>query len=428
MAKKFVIIGNSAAAVGAVESLRAIDSDAESWEIVLISDEPHHTYGRPLISYLLFGKTDEERMKFRPDDFYSANKITTMLGCTVTKIDASAKTVSWSKDSYSGELKYDKLLAAIGSVPFIPPMDGIDTVPLKTPFMKLDDAKLLQERVDADTRVFIVGAGLIGLKCAEGISKLTKHITVCDLASRILPSILEAEPAEIMRNWIEGNGVRFMLGDTVSEFKGKTAVMKSGERVEFDVLVLAVGVRPNVALIKDAGGEVNRGIVTDQFCRTSLKDVYAAGDCSESYDITSGQTKILALLPNAYAQGYVVGRHVAGLEDKPYDSAIPLNAIGFWGKHILSAGSYVGEKYEVFGKDGSYRLICREDGLLKGFILIGGNDVHDHSAFDRAGIYTNLIKDRIPLDTLNFEEIKDRASLKGFTAEARKRKLGGVER
>ncbi|MDR3148954.1 MAG: FAD-dependent oxidoreductase [Oscillospiraceae bacterium] len=425
MAKKFVIIGNSAAAVGAVEGLRAVDKD---WEIVIISDEPYHTYGRPLISYLLFGKTDEERIKFRPDEFYSANGVTAMLGCTVTQIDAAAKTVSWSKDDYTGSLQYDKLLVSTGSVPFVPPMNGLETVPLKTPFMKLDDAKFLQEHVKADTRVFIIGAGLIGLKCAEGISKLTKNITVCDLAPRILPSILEDELAKIMQNWIEQNGVKFMLGDTADKFDGNKAVMKSGAVVEFDVLVLAVGVRPNVALIKDAGGDVNKGIVTDQFCRTSLKDVYAAGDCTESFDITSEQAKILALLPNAYAQGYAAGRNAAGLEDKPYDSAMPMNAIGFWGKHILSAGSYIGEKHEVFGDDGSYRLICRDAGLLKGFILIGGNDIHDHSVLDRAGIYTNLIKDKTPLDTVDFESIKDRASLKGFAADARKKKLAGVER
>ncbi|MDR2531184.1 MAG: FAD-dependent oxidoreductase, partial [Oscillospiraceae bacterium] len=386
MPKKLVIIGNSAAAVGAIEAVRAIDRD---WEIVVISDEPYHTYSRPLISYLLFGKTDEQRMKFRPDDFYDRNGVATMLGVKVTAIDAKSKTVKWNKDGVEGELGYDKLLVATGSTPFVPPMNGLETVERKTTFMSLDDAKYLESNVTADTRVFIVGAGLIGLKCAEGLSKLTSHITVCDLAPQILPSILEPDPAALMQSWIESNGVEFCLGDTADRFEGNRATLKSGKVVEFDVLVLAVGVRPNTALVKDAGGEVNRGIVTDEYCRTSLADVYAAGDCSESLNICTDQRQVLALLPNAYAQGYAVGRHVAGLDDKPYDDAIAMNAIGFWGKHILSAGAYVGERYEVVG-EGNYRLICRDGNRLMGFILIG--DV------DGAGIYTTMIRERTPLD------------------------------
>ncbi|MDR2606449.1 MAG: FAD-dependent oxidoreductase [Oscillospiraceae bacterium] len=417
MSKKFVIIGNSAAAVGAIEGLRAIDQD---WEIVLISDEPHHTYSRPLISYLLYGKTDEERMKFRGNDFYDKNKVTAMLGVSVTAIDPKTKKVSWTKDSVFGELNYDKLLVAAGSTPFVPPMNGLDTVPRKTAFMKLDDAKYLERNINPETRVFIIGAGLIGLKCAEGVSKLTKNITVCDLASQILPSILEAGPAALMQAWIEQHGVKFYLGDTADRFDGNKAVLKSGTVVEFDILVLAVGVRPNTALVKDAGGEVNRGIKTDEFCRTTLPDIYAAGDCSESYDISSGQTKVLALLPNAYAQGYTVGRSVAGLSDKPYNDAIPMNAIGFWGKHILSAGSYVGERYEVYDDNGNYRLICSDGEYLKGFILIGG--------VERAGIYTNLIKDKTPLDSINFDLIKDKPGLLAFNRADRIKKLAGVER
>jgi len=426
MAKRFVIIGNSAAAVGAIEGLRAIDQD---WEIVLISDEAHHTYSRPLISYLLYGKTDEERMKFRPNDFYEKNKVTAMLGVTVTSIDSKSKKVAWTKDGLNGELKYDKLLVATGSTPFVPPMEGLDTVQSKTPFMKLDDAKYLEANIKADTRVFIIGAGLIGLKCAEGVSGYIKrkfgelkenNVTVCDLAPQILPSILEPGPAALMQEWIESHGVKFYLGDTADHFDGNKAFLKSGTEVEFDILVLAVGVRPNVSLVKDAGGEVNRGIKTDEFCRTTLSDVYAAGDCSESFDISSEQTKVLALLPNAYAQGYTVGRNVAGLSDKPYDNAIPMNAIGFWGKHILSAGSYIGDRYEVYDGKGNYRLICSDNDYLKGFILIG--DV------ERAGIYTNLIKDKIPLNSLNFDVIKDKPGLLAFNKSDRIKKLAGVER
>jgi NAD(P)H-nitrite reductase large subunit len=416
MRKKVVIIGNSAAAVGVIEGLRELDRDDE---IVVISDEAYHTYSRPLISYLLLGKTDEQRMMYRGADFYTKNNVTTMLGVTATAIDSGNKKVSWKADDGTcGEVEYDALVVATGSRPFVPPMAGLETVPKQTPFTTLDHARYLQENVSSDTRVFIVGAGLIGLKCAEGLSALTEHITVCDLAPQILPSILEPSSAALMQKWIEARGITLMLGDTADRFEGCTAYMKSGAVVDFDVLVLAVGVRPNTSLVKDAGGEVNRGIVTDEFCRTTLEDVYAAGDCSESYDISAEQAKVLAILPNAYAQGRVIGRHIGGL-DAPYDDAIPMNAIGFWGKHILSAGSYIGDRYET--SDGeNYRLICTDGGYLKGFILIG--DV------ERAGIYTNMIKDKTPLDSVDFDKIKDKPGLIAFSRSDRKKKLAGVER
>ena len=116
----------------------------------------------------------------------------------------------------------------------------------------------------------------------------------------------------------------------MQEFKGNTAVLSSGKEIGFDVLVAAVGVRPNVELAQKAGIEARRGIVTDERCRTSLPDIYAAGDCTESYDITTGESRPLALLPNAYMQGECAGINMAG-GSKEYDKAIPMNAIGFFG-------------------------------------------------------------------------------------------------
>lgn len=112
--------------------------------------------------------------------------------------------------------------------------------------------------------MLVIGAGLIGLKCVEGILKRVGSVTVVDLADRILPSILDAEGASIIQKQLEAEGVRFILNDCVSRFEGKMAVLKnSGLQIAFDILVIAVGVRPNTELVKEAGGEVNRGIVVD---------------------------------------------------------------------------------------------------------------------------------------------------------------------
>ena len=143
----YVIIGNSAAAVGCVEGIRQVD---QKGKITIISDEPYHTYSRPLISYLLCGKTTEELMRYRPDDFYQTNKVETILGQKVTKIDPDAKQVLLE----SGKtVSYDKLLCATGSSPFVPPMKGLETVEQKFTFMTLDAATALQKAITPASNV-----------------------------------------------------------------------------------------------------------------------------------------------------------------------------------------------------------------------------------------------------------------------------------
>ena len=408
---KYVIIGNSAGAIGCVEGIRSIDKEGE---IKLISNELHHTYSRPLISYLIYGKTDEQRMKYRPDSFYADNKVTTMLGKTVVSIDNNSKTVTLDD---STKVKYDKLLVATGSSPFVPPMTGLEKVEKKFTFMTLDDAKALEEELSKDKNVLVVGAGLIGLKCVEGICDKVNNITVVDLADRILPSILDEEGSSMVQKHIEKSGVEFILGDSVAEFTSDTATLKSGKSLSFDIVVLAVGVRPNISLIKDIGGKVNRGIATNDKCETSIDSIYSAGDCTESFDITTDSDRVLALLPNAYMQGECAGINMAGGE-KLYDKAIPMNAIGFFGMHIITAGTYTGDVYTDKNEE-SYKKLFTKDNRLMGYIVIG--------KVERAGIYTSLIREKTPLDTIDFELIKEKPQLMAFSMKKRAHKLSGAK-
>lgn len=407
----YVIIGNSTAAVGCIEGIRQVD---ETGPITVVSREKYYTYSRPLISYLLSGKTDEERMKYRPDDFYREMGCSLLAGKTAVKIQPSEKKVLLE----DGEaLHYDRLLVATGSDAFIPPVKGLETVEKWFTFMSLDDAKAIKKAVSGSTRVLIMGAGLIGLKCAEGLAKAAGSITVIDLADRILPSILDGESSAIVRRHLEKHGMEFVLSDSVEAFEKNTAFLKSGMRIEFDVLIVAVGVRPNTKLVREAGGEVNRGIVTDRYCRTSLPDIYAAGDCTESYDITSGENRVLALLPNAYMQGECAGINMAGGE-KPFDRAIPMNSIGFFGLHMITAGSYTGTEHVSRSiEKNSYKKLITGDGFLKGYILVG--DVA------RSGIYTGLIREQTPLDSIDFELIKEKPQLLAFSRVDREKMLGG---
>lgn len=409
---KYVIIGNSAAAVGCVEGIRSVD---KSGEIVIISDEKYHTYSRPLISYLLLGETTEAKMKYRDPDFYKKNNVTAMLGEKVTEIDAKAKTVKTDKGN---EIAYDKLMYAAGSSPFVPPMKGLEKVKKQFTFMTLDSAKALKSALNKNSRVLIVGAGLIGLKCAEGIRNMCGSITVVDLAPRVLSSILDDGGSDMVKAHLEKEGLKFYLNDCVEEFTENTAILKSGAQIGFDVLVLAVGVRPNTALIEQAGGKVERGVTIDKKMKTTLDDVYAAGDCTVSHDVSSGTDRILALLPNAYMQGETAGINMAGGKCS-FEKALPLNAIGFFGLHMVTAGSYIGTPHVKKGVN-SYKILFTDKDKLKGFIMIGD--------IDKAGIYTSLIREKTPLKSIDFDLIFERPSLMAFESDARAEMLSGAKK
>lgn len=407
---KYVIIGNSAAAVGAVEAIRKNDKKGR---LVIISNESHHTYSRPLISYLLMGRTDEEKMKYRDNNFYNEKGCELMLGKTVTRIDPEQKRVLLDDGGYES---YDKLLAATGSSPVVPPIKGLDSVRNKFTFTTLNDARQLELVLKENSRVLIAGAGLIGLKCAEGISRKNVRTACVDLSSRVLSSILDDESSEIIRDHLIKNNIELFLGRQIIEFKDNTAFLNDDTQIPFDVLVLAVGVRPNISLIKDIGGKTNRGILIDERCRTSVPNIYAAGDCCESMDASSGETKMMALLPNAYMQGECAGMNMSGV-DFVFDKAIPMNAIGLFGKHIITAGTYTGHVY-FEADENNYKKLYYSNNRLNGYIMLGN--------IEKAGIYTTLVREKTPLDTLDFELICKMPGLMAFSKEERAEKLGGV--
>lgn len=408
--KQYLIIGNGVAATSCIEGIRSVDKEGK---ITVVSEEKYPVYCRPLISYYLENKTDVKRMNYRNDDFYEKTDCDVIYGKKVVSIDNSSKQAELDDGK---KIPFTSVCVATGSSPFIPDFDGLDSVKNKFGFMTLDDTFALEKAVNKDSKVLIIGAGLIGLKCAEGLRDRVASITVCDLADRVLSSILDGECAKIIQNHLEANGIKFMLGDTAVSFKENSAKMKSGETVDFDVLVLAVGVKANTSLVKDLGGEVNRGIIVNEKMETSLADIYSAGDCTEGEDISFGQKRVLALMPNANLQGRVAGVNMAGGNDV-FDKAIPMNSIGFFGLHAMTAGTYDGEMYEEKG-DSSIKRLFVKDGVLKGFILIGLNE--------RAGIYTSLIREKTPLDSIDFETMKKVATTAGFSSENRRKMFGSV--
>jgi NAD(P)H-nitrite reductase large subunit len=407
--KSYIIIGNGIAAAGCIEGIRSVDN---SGKITVISEENHPVYCRPLISYYLENKTDLKKINYRDDDFYDKMNCKVLYKKRAVKIDTKTKNVILDDEK---KLAYSSVCIATGSSPFVPPFEGLETVTHKHSFMTLDDTLALEKDLTKNSKVLIVGAGLIGLKCAEGILNRVKSVTVCDLADRVLSSILDTQCAQLMQTHLENHGIRFLLKDSAVRFEKNKAIMKSGTTVDFDVLVLAVGVRANTLLAKDAGAQVNRGIIVNTKLETTVPDIYACGDCTEGYDVSLGQNRVLAILPNAYMQGRTAGINMAK-GNAVFDNAIPMNSIGFFDLHAMTAGTYDGEMYEEKTEKSIKRLFTKND-YLTGFILIGCNE--------KAGIYTSLIREKIPLSSLNFELMKHGATTAAFPSTIRNKKFGG---
>lgn len=407
---EYLIIGNGTAAAGCIEGIRSIDKESG---ITVISAEKHHVYSRPLISYYLEGRTDTKKMLYRPEDFYEKNNVKLIYG-RAKKLDHKKLTAQLSDGM---KIKYDKVCLCTGSSPFVPKFEGLETVEKQFTFMTLDDSLALEKVLDPKSRVLIVGAGLIGLKCAEGIRERVGSVTVCDLADRVLSSILDSECAAVMQSHLESHGISFMLGDTAVKFSKNTAHMKSGAQVDFDILVLAVGVRAETSLAAQAGCEVNRGIIINERMQTSAQNIYAAGDCSEGLDSSSGERRVLAILPNAYMQGRCAGVNIAG-GDSTLTDMIPMNSIGFFGLHCATAGVYPADSTVYEDKTDGIRRLYVKDGRLTGFIVIG--DVN------RVGIYTSLVRNKTQLNEEIFDKLKTFPTLAVFSAETRRKKLGGV--
>ena len=410
---KYVIIGNGPAAISCIEGIRSTDQDGG---ITVISKENHPAYFRPLISYYLEGKSKAENIGCRDNDFYEKNSCEIVYG-TVTAIEKESSAVILSDGQ---KIAYDRLCICSGSSSFVPPMKGLETVDNKYTFLTIDDSYAIEKAITKDSRVLIIGAGLIGLKCAEGLRDRVQSVTVCDLAPRVLSSILDDECAAVVQKHLEECGIIFSLGNTADHFDGNTAYMKDGSVIDFDVLVLALGVRPNIGFFKEAGGECNRAILVENTMQTSIENIYAAGDCVEQYDITFGDKRIMALLPNANLGGYTAGVNMAG-GDVSFDNALPMNSIGFWGLHMMTAGTYANDgsakMIEEKSENGIKRFFIKDNKLI-GFIIIG--------EVKSAGIYTNLIRSQTDLSEIDVDALIKNPNMIPFGEIYRRKTLGGV--
>jgi NAD(P)H-nitrite reductase large subunit len=404
-----VIVGNSAAAVGAIEAIRQHDPGSS---ITIVADEPQHVYSRPLISYLLGGAVDEACMYYRPPDFYDRHKVKTMLGVEVVQVDPEAQCVSLAD---GGRLSYDRLLIATGGRPFVPPLPGVDLEGVFT-FTRWEDAQRIERYIERHSveSALVVGGGLIGLKATEALMARSIQVTVVELAEHILSISFDRTASKLVESILRRAGAEIQAGTEVGEIASRNgrvdhAVLRDGERVDCDLVVFAIGVRPNTSLIpKESGIHVNWGIVVDRQMRTSVPHVYAAGDCAEAHDLLLGARRPIAIWPLAYRPGQVVGSNMAGME-KEYAGGFPMNSVEVCGVPTISVGLTDPRedkaRYEIM-EDYDSEVPTYKKLVLKGKQLVGAICVGN---IDRAGIYTGLIREGVDITPF-----KDRLMSGGF--------------
>ncbi|MGI6285671.1 FAD-dependent oxidoreductase [Neomoorella humiferrea] len=376
----YVIIGNSIAAVNAVAGIREYDREGS---ITIVSAENYYAYGRPLISYWLEKRVQDQDMPYRPQEFYEKNCVRVILGRRAVKLDPEACQVHLDNGE---KLPYDRLLLATGGRPFVPPIDGLTSADYFT-FINYDDVRRLEAFAIPGREAVILGAGPTGLKAMESLVRRGVKVTLVELADRIWAPALDEEAASMIATFLQDKGVNLYLNDTLTRVDREAddrlhLELKSGRKLQTDILVMAIGVRPNVELLEDLPGvTINRGVVVGPDLSTGLPGVYAAGD------VVDGNPP---LLPHAAIQGKIAGRNMAGAGEI-YQPLPPYNALGFLGVHIISMGNSAatGEEYELLTEVDPaaliYRKLVLKDNRLSGALLI--------NKFDRAGIYRQLLEE-----------------------------------
>lgn len=408
----YVIIGNSIAGIASIEAIREYDNKSK---ITIISDEPYLNYSRPLISYLLGKKIDKERVIYREKDFYKNNKVQLILNKKAVKLDLKEGQERKVILSDRGEFTFDKLLIATGGVPIVPRIKGLELNGIFT-FTKLRDVERIEEfiKVNKVKNSLVLGGGLIGLKATEALMELGISVTIVELADRILSSTFDRNASRMVKKALKEEGCSLITNDTVATIEAedkkiKSAVLKSGRRVRTDLIILAIGVKPNIQLVKDTPIKINRGILVDKFMQTNVPNIYAAGDCCEALDSLLNINRPIAIWPNAYRQGKIAGYNMAGVKEE-YEGSFPMNSVELCGIPTISVGitdpGKKGEKgYEIIDYLNEEKLIYKKlvikDNRIVGTIFVGD--------INRAGIYTGLIKDKV-----NISEFKERLLEENF--------------
>ncbi|MEM2093666.1 MAG: FAD-dependent oxidoreductase [Candidatus Bathyarchaeia archaeon] len=319
MARKIVIIGNNAAGSTAASAARKTDREAE---IILVESEKYPAYSRCGLPYVLAGqiKSFDDLIVF-PTQWYNMMNLDLRLETNAKEIKPAERTVVIEKDGVEQELHYDSLIIATGGRSFIPSIKGADKEGVYT-LRTIDDGRRLQEAMKDAKSAVVIGAGLIGLETAHAFVENHINTTIVEMLPQVCPAMLDWDMASIVAEKIQEHGVKVIVGAVVKEIEGEkhvNGVVISGKdigerKLDADLVLMATGVRTRTELVKPLGVElgVTGGIKTSADMSTAVPNVYACGDCVESYSLIDWQPTRNQLGTTAVRQAKVAGTNAAG--------------------------------------------------------------------------------------------------------------------
>ncbi|MES0874939.1 FAD-dependent oxidoreductase [Sinimarinibacterium sp. HSW-8] len=372
---RLVVVGNGMAGMRTVEELLKLD--ASLYDITVFGAEPQVNYNRILLSPLLAGEKTVEDIILHTREWYAAHGIRLHAGDPVVAIDRHRRRV---RSAAGRELGYDRLLLATGSKPFIIPVPGAE-LPGVIAFRDIQDVETMLAAARSHRKAVVIGGGLLGLEAANGLKRQGMDVTVVHVMDRLMERQLDPPAAALLREALEKRGIRILLEAHTERILGAQRVssvrLKDGRELAADLVVMAVGIRPNVELARQAGLYCDRAIVVDDTLQT-LSDprIYAVGECVQHRQVTFG------LVAPIWEQARVCATHLAGHGHRRYVQAATSTKLKVSGIDLFSAGDFVGGEgtEDLVFRDprrGSYKRLVLKDRHLVGAVLYG--DVGDGS-------------------------------------------------
>ena len=389
---KHVILGNGPAGVIAAETIR---QRAPQDEIVMIGSENAPPYSRMAIPYLLMGNIDESGTYLRKEsNHFERLKIEQVRGNAIS-IDAKAKKL-FLEGQEGKPITFDRLLIATGSVPIQPPISGIH-LPGVHPCWTLEDARSIAKLAKPGSRVLQMGAGFIGCIILEALASQKVELTVVEMGDRMVPRMMTAAAGGMIKQWVQDKGVQVYTDTKVQEItksgSGLSVKLSNGKSIEVDLVISATGVRPNVDYLKSSGLEIGKGIFVNEQMQTSVADVYAAGDVTESIDFSTGARIVNAIQPNAAEQARIAAINMTGGEVQSL-GALQINVLDTLGlissSFGLWSGAPGGDHVEMID-DVGHKYLRLE---FLGDVLIGATCV---GTTEHIGVLRGLIQGKVAL-------------------------------
>jgi len=363
---KVVIVGNG---VAGTTTARLVAERDPSIEVTLCSQESVSYYPRPRLIELVACHVKPEGMPQYPESWYTQRHIAMRLGCQVTAIRPAKHEVVFQDGSVH---PYDRLVLATGASSFVPPIPGANLAGVHT-LRTLTDGLALCGRAAQAKRAVILGGGLLGLDTSSALLNYGLEITVVEALPRLLPRQLDHEGAAVLQARLEAQGLHFAIGDLCTAIEGDDRVervlLKNGQVLPADMVVISAGVRSNTALAREADIACNRGVIVDERMRTSAPDVYAVGDVAEFNGVT------WAIIPAALAQARVAAAQVVGDTEVVYEEIVPSTTLKVSGIDLTSIGEVNPEQPGFVqvrdSANGIYRKAVLREGRIVGAILLG---------------------------------------------------------